>query len=79
MGSGFTQGDPASPVIFNIVVDTVVRAVLEVVCGPQEERHGVGWMAGECNLVFYAYDKRITGRDHIWVQESLTLTVAIFQ
>ena len=28
---GVTQGDPTSPMIFNIVVDTVVRAKLEVV------------------------------------------------
>ena len=27
-GRGFTQGDPTSPMIFNIVVDAVVRAVL---------------------------------------------------
>ena len=31
-----TQGDPASPMVFNIVVDVVVIVVLEVVCGPQE-------------------------------------------
>ena len=27
------QGDPAPPMIFNIVLDTVVREVLEEVCG----------------------------------------------
>ena len=36
------QGDPASPMMFNIVVDVVVKAMLEVVCGPQEMRHGMG-------------------------------------
>ena len=41
-GRVFTQGDPASPRIFNIAVDAVVREVLEVFCGPQEVRHGVG-------------------------------------
>ena len=35
-GRGVTQGDPVSPMIFNIVVDAVVRAVLDVVCEPQE-------------------------------------------
>ena len=30
-GIGVTQGDPISPMIFNIVVDAVVRAVLEEV------------------------------------------------
>ena len=41
-----TQGDPASPMIFNIVVDVVVIVVLEVVCGPLEARHRMGWVAG---------------------------------
>ena len=35
MGRGVTQGDPAPPMIFNIFVDAVVRAVLKVVCVPQ--------------------------------------------
>ena len=48
--------------IFNIVVDEVVRAVLELVCGPHEAWHGMGWVAGERNLVFYADDGRIAGR-----------------
>ena len=34
------QGDPTYPMIFNIVVYAVVRAVLEAVCGPQEVRCG---------------------------------------
>ena len=29
---GVTQSDPASPMIFNIVVDAVVWAVLEELC-----------------------------------------------
>ena len=28
MGRGVTQGDPASPMIFNIIFDTVARATL---------------------------------------------------
>ena len=42
MGRGLRQGEPASPMIFNIVVDMVVQAVLDVVCGPQETKHGFG-------------------------------------
>ena len=38
-GRGVKQGDPTSPMIFDIVVDAVVRAVLEVVWGQQEARH----------------------------------------
>ena len=35
-GRGLTQGDPASPMIFNIFLDVVVQAVLDVVYGSQE-------------------------------------------
>ena len=73
-----TQGNPAYPMIFNIVLDAVVREVLEEVCSPQDSQHGMVWAAGERNLVFYAYDGRIAGRDHEWVQDALTVTVAIF-
>ena len=33
-GREVTQGNPASPMIFNIIVDAVVQALLEVVCIP---------------------------------------------
>ena len=59
-----TQGDPASPMIFNIVVDVVVRAVLDVFCSPQEDQNCMGWASGERNVVFYADDGRIAGRGH---------------
>ena len=38
--------------VFNIVVDVAVRAVLDVVCGTQEDQHGLGWTAGYRNVVF---------------------------
>ena len=78
-GRGVTQGDPTTPMIFNIVVDAVVRATLEEVCGPQEARHGMGWEAGERNLTFYVDNRRIVGRDHTWVQEALVVSVAMLQ
>ena len=77
-GRGLTKGESASPMIFNIVVDAVLQAVLNVVCGPQEAQHGLGWAAGERNVIFYADDVRIAGRDHEWVQDVLLVTVAIF-
>ena len=63
-GRGLTQGDPASPMVFNVAVDAVVRAFLDIVCGPQEAQHSLGWAAGESNLIFYANDDRIAGRYH---------------
>ena len=64
--------------ILNIVVDAVVQAVLEEVCSLQESQHGMGWEVGESNIVFYADDRRISGRDHEWVQDALIVTVAMF-
>ena len=38
--------------VFNIVVDVVLRSVLDVVFGPQEAQHGLGWVAGDHSLIF---------------------------
>ena len=62
-----TQGDPISPMIFNILVDLVVRAALEKVCSPQEAQLGMGLTGGEINLFFYVDDGRIAVQDHEWV------------
>ena len=78
-GRGVTQGKTASPIILNIVVDTVVRMVIDVVCGTQEEQHGLGWAVGERNMIFYADDNRISRRDHDWVQDALVVTVTMFR
>ena len=64
--------------IFNIMVDAEMREAFEVVYGPQEAQHRMGWPAGESNLVLYADYGRIAGRDHISVQDALTVTVAMF-
>ena len=59
-------------------MDAVVRATLQEICGPQEAQHGFGWLAGEHNICFYAYDGRIEGGDPIWVQAALTKMVRMF-
>ena len=73
-----TQGDLLSPTIFNILVDEVVRAALMEVCGTQESQHGFGWAVGEHNICFYADDRRIEGRNPIWVHTALTAMVIMF-
>ena len=65
--------------IFNIVVDVVVHVVLKEVCSPQQAQHGMGWVSGERNPVFYSDDRRISGRVHDWVQETLMVMVTMFQ
>ena len=72
---GVTKGGPVSLKIFNIVVDAVVREVLLEVCGPQEEHKGLGWVASEHNIFFYANDGRIVGRKPILVQRILAVVV----
>ena len=75
---GVNQGKPVSPMIFNIMVDAVVQAVLEEACSPQEANNGMGWVVGDRNLIFYADDGRIVGRYHEWLQDALDLMVAMF-
>ena len=38
-GRGVTQGDPAYPMVFNILVDVGMHAVFNVFCSPQETHH----------------------------------------
>ena len=73
-----THGDPSHHMLFNIVMDAVLRAVLDVVCGPQEAHHCMIWAAGEINLVFYTDGGSIAGQDHEWIKDALTLRVAMF-
>ena len=79
MKRGVTQGKPVSPTIFNIVLDAVVQAVLLEVCGPQEVYHSFRRAAGEHNIVFYADDVEIAGRNPIWVHTTLTAMVHMFK
>ena len=43
-------GEPVYPKIFNIVVDSVVRAVLLEVYELQVAQHELGWLVGEHNI-----------------------------
>ena len=45
-GRGVTQVDLLSLTVFHIVVDAVVRADLQEVCGPQEAQRGFRWVTG---------------------------------
>ena len=39
----------------------------------------MGWVAGKRNLLFYADKRRIGGRDHIWVQDAVMVSIAMFR
>ena len=65
--------------VFNIVLHAVLGAELAEVCGPHEVQHGLGWETGEQNLVFRVDDVWTAERGHIWMQDTLTVTVAMFK
>ena len=73
------MGDPVHPTILNIVVDVVVRSILMEVCITKEAQNGLGWAAGEQDIVFYADYSRIARRNPIWVQGVLTTFVQMFE
>ena len=77
--NGVTQGDMVSLDIFNIVVYTVLRAVLLDICGTQEAHHVSGWLAGEHCNIFYVDNGRIAGRNLIWVQTTMKSMVRMFE
>ena len=60
-----TQGYLLSPTIFNILVDLVVCAALREVSGSQEALHGLGLLEGDQDIVLYADNGRIVGRNPI--------------
>ena len=62
-----TQGELVSPIVFNIMVNAVVRAVIVEVCGLKEAHQGIWWVTVKHNIVFYADDGYIVGRNPIWV------------
>ena len=58
---GVMQGDPLSPTIFNVVVDTVVRHWLEGLKTAKEEKGAKG--GGHFSAVFYADDGMVGASD----------------
>ena len=76
---GVNQGDTVSQTIFNIVVDTVVKAVLLEFCRPQDAHHGLCWEAGGHSIILYADYGCIVGSNHIWVQKTITAVVRMFK
>ena len=51
MERGVNQGEPVSPTILDIVLDTVVMSVMFEFCEIQEAHHGLGLAAGEQNSI----------------------------
>ena len=60
---GVTQGDPLSPTIFNVVVDTVVRHWVTGVIADAEERGKLGKEGRHQAAMFYADDGMVASSD----------------
>jgi len=76
---GVTQGRPLSPLIFNIMVDAIVREWLRQVLVDRAAKEGYG---DEVNLflaIFYADDVFIAARDPERLQQTLDILVGLFE
>ena len=73
------QGNPSSPIIYNIMLGDLVQEVLDVICIQQEAQHGMVWADREINLVFYANYGRIASRYHEGVQDVLVVAVRMLR
>ena len=62
-----TQGDPLSPTLYNVVVDTVVRHWLEGLQADKDEKEAEGG-EGHFSAVFYADDGMVGATDPQWLQ-----------
>ena len=60
---GVTQGDPLSPTIFNVVVDTVVRHWVDGLVDEAEEKGETGQEGRHQSAVFYADDGMVVSSD----------------
>ena len=77
-GRGVTQGDPLSPTIFNVVVDTVVRHWVTGVIVDVEERGELGKEGRHQAALFYADDGMVTSSDPQWLHGAFNTLVGLF-
>ena len=73
-----TQGDPVSPIVFNIIVSATLRALMLEVCSPWEAQHGLGSEVLKKNFVFYADNGSIAEETTYGYKKTLTALVRRF-
>ena len=78
MSKGFTQGDPLSPTIFNVVVDAVVRHRVNGLVDEAEEKGETGREGLHQSAVFYVDNDMVVSSEPAWLQGVFNALVAIF-
>jgi exonuclease III len=78
VGRGVTQGDIPSPIIFNMIVDTIVRYWVSEVLEDEDAAidGGAGWL--EISALFYADDGFLSSHNADKLQKSSDFLVELF-
>ena len=78
---GSTQGGLASPTLFNMVVDAVIRHWLSLVLNGNGDivENGLGHTVADRLSILYADDGLLGARDDEWLQGSLNVLVSLFR
>ena len=76
---GVTQGDPLSPIIFNVVVDAVVRQWVTMTLDNAEKRGERGEEGRHQASLFYADDGMVASSDPRWLQWEFNALVSLFK
>ena len=73
-----TQGDPLSPTIFDVVLDSVVQHWVVVTVEGAEERGKYGKEDRNHNPLFYADNGMVESSDPQWLQGVFSTLVGLF-
>jgi hypothetical protein len=77
---GVTQGGPLSSLIFNVVVNAVVREWLHQTLDNEAARDGLTMAQSATRMVsFYVDDGVLSARDPVWLQSTLDVLITLFE